>query len=59
MKCPKCGSTSSIVLDSRIIFGNRVRKRKCKKCGEIFFTKEITMGTKKITTYSKKFQKEG
>lgn len=57
MKCPNCGSMKSIVIDSRAYpGGRRIRRRKCKKCGDIFWTKEVTIEKMKDKTiYSQKF----
>lgn len=41
MKCPKCGSESNKVVDSRNHEERVTRTRKCEDCGERFSTEEI------------------
>ena len=40
MKCPRCGSDRSSVLDVKNSCTNTHRKRKCKECEYIFYTYE-------------------
>ncbi len=42
MKCPKCKSENSMILDSRTCGDHTRRRRKCCDCGTRFSTEEIT-----------------
>lgn len=40
-ECPKCLSNQVAIYDSRLIEGERIRKRKCLECDARWFTKEV------------------
>lgn len=40
MKCPLCGEQSK-VMESREWHGTMLRRRKCKACGQLFYTEEV------------------
>lgn len=46
MKCPLCGATNTLVVDSRPLEGGSLRKRRfeCRDCKERFNTIEVTQG---------------
>lgn len=41
MKCPRCGSIRTEVVDSRKVNGITRRARSCKECRKWFYTVEI------------------
>lgn len=53
MICKKCGGSLK-VLDSRTTFKTTVRKRQCKECKEVFYTKEERIGNEEYTRLHKK-----
>lgn len=52
MKCPECGSTKNIVIDTRATDDQQAqwRRRKCEKCGKKWYTTETTNGDKRPRT---------
>tara|TARA_R110000868_G_scaffold88938_4_gene247818 strand:+ start:587 stop:847 length:261 start_codon:yes stop_codon:yes gene_type:complete len=53
MKCPVCGSLTSIVTDSRPKDTFIHRRRKCFDCGEKFSTQEKMIDDKPFSEYEK------
>lgn len=48
MECPNCGDKNTIVKDSRKVEMNVFRTRYCNKCGNAFYTEEISIDDKEI-----------
>ncbi len=46
MKCPFCGSSQTITIDSRSLGTSRHRRRECLACSRRFSTEEIVTSTK-------------
>lgn len=47
IKCPNCGATNTIALDTRNCELNRIRRRKrCRECGYRFITYEVILDDK-------------
>jgi transcriptional regulator NrdR family protein len=40
MQCPNCKSGDVVVRDSRVVAGERQRRRKCRACNAVWFTRE-------------------
>ena len=49
--CPQCGNRSSVILTTKGSPSSLIRRRKCKKCGCLFFTKEEVIDGKRISTH--------
>ena len=43
MECPNCGDRNTTVKDSRKVEMNVFRTRYCSKCGNTFYTEEISI----------------
>ncbi len=43
MECPNCGDRNTTVKDSRKVEMNVFRIRHCSKCGNTFYTEEISI----------------
>lgn len=43
MECPNCGDRNTTVKDSRKVEMNVFRTRHCSKCGNTFYTEEISI----------------
>ena len=43
MECPNCGDRNTTVKDSRKVEMNVFRVRHCNKCGNTFYTEEISI----------------
>ena len=43
MECPNCGDRNTTVKDSRKVEMNVFRTRHCNKCGNTFYTEEISI----------------
>lgn len=56
--CPKCDN-KTLVVESRIVDDVVVRKRKCKTCGDVFYTEEIEVLNHETLTEFRKRRYKG
>ena len=59
MECPNCGDRNTTVKDSRKVEMNVFRIRHCNKCGNTFYTEEISIDDKEtVRAYISAIKKE-